>query len=366
MRLASATTLTAFRAERIAADQLSELTDAELRELGLPLGDRIRFRQALARTTLRPIRLSWSPSGGPSRWPFSTSWIPPASPNGWSPRTSSIRCGGTMRPASARYCGMAGRSRAFLGDGILAYFCYPVAHEDDPERAVRAALEAVAAVSRLTASDGTPLAARAGIATGRVVAGALFDGPATAIGGEPNQALGTTPNLAARLQALAPPAGVVIAAETAERLRGRFTLEDLGLHSLRGFAAPVRAFRALAERPRRARPQRGASRVAGFVGREAELALLHARWAAALAGQGGAVAVRGEAGIGKSRLARRFVATRAARRASATFAVFASPFHGDDPLQPVAAALRRIGASGWRRGAGCVGPTTSPAAAGRR
>jgi class 3 adenylate cyclase/predicted ATPase len=334
----------AFRAERIAPNQLSGLTDAELRELGLPLGDRIRFRLALARADPAP-----NPTGVVAeRRPLTVAFFDLVDSTGLAERVEPEDLLDTLRRYHEACIGpilrYGGQVARFLGDGILAYFCYPVAHEDDPERAVRAALEALAAVSRVTASDGGPLAARAGIATGRVVLGALFHGPATAVGGEPNQALGTTLNLAARLQTLAPPAGVVIAAETAARLRGRFPLEDLGLHPLRGFAAPVRAIRALAEGPHRARSQRRSSPAAGFVGREAELALLHTRWTAALAGRGGAVVVRGEAGIGKSRLARRFVATRAARGASATFAVFASPFHGDDPLQPVAAAL-----PGWAR-----------------
>ena len=119
-------------------------------------------------------------------------------------------------------------------------------------------------------------------------------------------------------------------------------MEDLGLQTVRGFVEPVHIFRVLAERPRRVRPHLGEARLAGFVGREAELALLHARWTQALDGRGGAVLVRGEAGIGKSRLARRFLVTREARGASSHFAVFGSPFHGDDPLWPAAAALRGL------------------------
>jgi class 3 adenylate cyclase len=332
----------AFRAQRIAPQQVFALTDAELRELGFPLGDRIRFRQALART--EPARMV------AERRPLTVAFFDLVDSTGLAERVEPEDLIDTLRRYHdacigpiLRYGGQVAR---FLGDGILAYFCYPVAHEDDPERAVRAALEAVAAVSRLTASDAVPLAARAGIATGRVVTGALFDGPATAVSGEPNQALGTTPNLAARLQTLALPGGVVIASGTADRLRGRFALEDLSQHSLRGFAAPVRAFRALAQRPHRAHWHRGVSRVAGFVGRHAELAFLHTRWSAAIAGRGGAVVVRGEAGIGKSRLARRFVSTRAARGASATFTIAASPFHGDDPLQPVTFALRGLARPG--------------------
>jgi class 3 adenylate cyclase/predicted ATPase len=342
----------AFRAERIAPDQLSEMTDADLRELGLVLGDRIRFRQALARIDLAP-----DPTGlVAERRPLTVAFFDLVDSTGLAERVEpedfleALRryheaCIGPI----LRYGGQVAR---FLGDGILAYFCYPVAHENDPERAVRAALDAVTAVSRCTASDGAPLAARAGIATGRVMVGALFCGPATAVGREPNQALGTAPNLAARLQALAPSAGVVIAAETAQRVRGRFDLEDLGLNPLRGFAMPVRAYRALAERPHRARSQHSASHVASFVGRESELAFLRSRWTAALAGRGGAVVVRGEAGIGKSRLARRFIATRAERGTSAVFTFFASPFHGNDPLHPVVAALRGLVRPG---GAGAQG-----------
>ena len=331
----------ALRAEQIALEQLAALTDAELRELGLPLGDRIRFRQALASNPVRPAPTSMVGE----RRPLTVAFFDLVDSTGLAERLDPEDLFDALRRYHEACIGpilrYGGQVSQFLGDGILAQFSYPVAHENDPERAVRAALDAVASVSRLTTADDTCLAARAGIATGRVVAGALFDRPDASVKGEPNQALGTTPNLAARLQALAPPAGVVVAAETARKLRGRFTLEDLGFQVLRGFAAPVRAFRAVAERPRWARSPHGATTpAAGFVGRGAELAVLHARWQDALAGHGGTVIVRGEAGIGKSRLVRRFTATRNARGASAAFAVFASPFHGDEPLQPMIAALR--------------------------
>lgn len=332
----------AFRAERIAPGQLTALTDAELRELGLTLGDRIRFRQALARTSFERGRTDTVAE----RRPLTVAFFDLVDSTGLAERLDAEDLVATLRRYHEACIGpilrYGGQVAQYLGDGILAQFCYPVAHEDDPERAVRAALDAVAAVSRLTAPDGTSLAARVGIATGLVVAGALFDSPEAPARGEPNQALGTTPNLAARLQALAPPAGIVVAAGTARKLRGSFILDDLGPRTLRGFSAPVQAFRVIAERPRSARPRRGAPRLAGFVGRTAELALLHARWEAALAGHGGVVTVRGEAGIGKSRLARRFVATRRNRGASVAFALFASPFHVDEPLQPVIAALQGL------------------------
>ncbi|MFO1143727.1 MAG: AAA family ATPase [Amaricoccus sp.] len=330
-----------FVAERIAMDQLAKLTDGELRELGLPLGDRLRFRSAVERDKLAFARAE----EGAERRPLTVAFLDLVDSTGLAQRLEADdvlyihrRYHQACIEPIQQYGGQVTR---FLGDAIRAYFCYPVAHEDDAERAVRASLAAVDAVGRLTAPDGLPLALRVGIATGRVVVGSLPAGKATAVAGEPGQALGTTPNLAARLQALAPPGGVVISAETAHRLHDRFTLQDLGLRNLRGFSQPTQAFAVLAERQRasRVRPKRGGGH---FVGRAAETAALDGAWSEAVAGRGGAVLLRGEAGIGKSRLARQFVAGRAARRASLNIGVSASPYYVDEPLWPVATALRSL------------------------
>lgn len=191
----------AFRAERIAPDQLRELTDTELRELGLSIGDRIRFRRAFA--TLGPAPHT-APAIGERR-PLTVAFIDLVDSTDLSARLhpedllEAMRCyhEACIDPIM-RY---GGQIRQFLGDGILTYFCFPVAHEDDPERAVRAALDAVKAVGRLEAPDGTPLAAHAGIATGLVVVKDLFYEPTAetrgAPGQAPGQALGSTPNLAA-------------------------------------------------------------------------------------------------------------------------------------------------------------------------
>jgi predicted ATPase/class 3 adenylate cyclase len=331
-----------FRDERISVDQLSRLTDGELRELGLPLGDRIRFRDAVARDRLAYTRSE----ARAERRPLTVVFLDLVDSTGLSQRVEAEdvfdihqryhdACIGPIQ----RYGGQVTR---YLGDAIRAYFCYPVAHEDDPERAVRAALEAAAAVGRLTAPDGAPLALRAGIATGRVVVGALAAGKATAVAGEPNQALGATPNLAARLQSLARPGGVVISAETAHRLRDRFVLKDLGLQDLRGFDEPVHAFEVQGERPRTPGLRLGPAGGARFVGRRDELAALDERWNEALDGRGSAVIVRGEAGIGKSRLVRQFIAGRLAARASLSISIAASSFNVDEPLWPVAMALRGL------------------------
>ena len=332
----------AFHAQRFSLDQLRGLTDIQLRELGLPTGDRVRFRRALL---LRDPALHPAPALAERR-PLTVVFIDLVDSTPLSVRLDPEDLLETLNQyydaCAAAILRYGGRVTQFQGDGIVACFCFPVAHEDDPERAVRAALAAVTAVGHLRTPDGTAIAARAGIATGLMVVGDLFREPLIVMSGELGQALGSTVNLASRLQALASPGGVVVAAETAARLRGRFVLEDLGLQPVRGFVEPVQLFRALTERPLRTRPYLGQARVAGFVGRETELALLHARWTQAIDGRGGAVLVRGEAGMGKSRLARHFLVTRAARGASSHFAVFGSPFHGDDPLWPTVAALRDL------------------------
>jgi predicted ATPase/class 3 adenylate cyclase len=190
----------------------------------------------------------------------------------------------------------------YMGDGILVLFGYPHAHEDDAERAVSAALTMVEAVGRLPSPlDATErLAVRIGIATGVVLAGDLIgDGAA-----EEEAILGETPNLAGRLQAAAPPNGVVIAARTHALIGGRFHCEDLGAHQLKGFDEPVPCWRVV--RPRRFASHftaMGAGGRAPVVGRKRELAWLLDCWRTAAAGRGDVVTLVGEAGIGKSRLA---------------------------------------------------------------
>jgi class 3 adenylate cyclase/predicted ATPase len=190
----------------------------------------------------------------------------------------------------------------FMGDGILVLFGYPHAHEDDAERAIRAALGMVGAVARLPSPlDGTgSLAVRIGIATGLVVAGDLIGEGAS----EEEAILGETPNLASRLQAAAPPHGIVIASSTHNLLGGRFLCEDMGTRSLKGFRDPVPCWRVVRVLPVVSNFK--AAGVAGrepLVGREDDVTWLLDLWRSAT-GHGGRVAMlAGEAGIGKSRLA---------------------------------------------------------------
>jgi class 3 adenylate cyclase len=190
-----------------------------------------------------------------------------------------------------------GHVAKYMGDGVLAYFGYPRAHEDDAERAVRAGLALVDAVGRMTASSGETLAARVGIATGVVMVGDLVgEGPA-----QEQTVVGETPNLAARLQALAQPGSVVISQTTRRLLGGLFELTDLGPQRLRGFAEPLSAWRVEGEG--RAEGRFEARQTAGLtplIGREEEIALLLRRWRQAADGEGQVVLLSGEPGIGQA------------------------------------------------------------------
>jgi class 3 adenylate cyclase/predicted ATPase len=223
----------------------------------------------------------------------------------------------------------------YMGDGVLVYFGYPQAHEDDPERAVRAALDAVAAVGALKSR--APLQARVGIATGVVVVGDLVGS------GEAQERgiVGETPNLAARLQALAEPNTVVVAESTRKLLGELFELEDLGARNLKGIAEPVRAWAALRASSVQSRFEAlHATGLTALVGREEELELLLGCWARAGSGEGQAVLLSGEAGIGKSRLTAVLI-EKLAGEPHTRLRYFCSPQHTDSPLYPIIGQMER-------------------------
>jgi class 3 adenylate cyclase len=227
----------------------------------------------------------------------------------------------------------------YMGDGVLVYFGYPQAHEDDAERAVRAGLGLVQAVGGL--KSGAPLQTRVGIATGLVVVGDLVGtGEAQERG-----ILGETPNLAARLQAVEPNT-VAIAESTRKLLGNLFELQELGAKHLKGIAEPVRAWAALRASSVESRFEALRTATTPLVGRDEELALLMRRWEQAKAGDGCIVLISGEPGIGKSRIAQTVV-ERIGAEPHTRMRYFCSPHHQDSALYPSIAQLER--AAGFRR-----------------
>ena len=223
----------------------------------------------------------------------------------------------------------------YMGDGVLVYFGYPQAHEDDAERAVRAGLELIAAVTALKSP--VPLQTRVGIATGLVVVGDLIGS------GEAQERgiVGETPNLAARLQGIAEPNMVVIAEATRRLLGNLFELRDLGARDLKGIAGPVRAWAALRASSVASRFEAlHASGLTELVGREEELELLLRRWSRAKRGEGEVVLLSGEAGIGKSRLTAALL-ERLSGEAPTRLRYFCSPQHTDSAFYPIIGQMER-------------------------
>jgi class 3 adenylate cyclase/predicted ATPase len=236
--------------------------------------------------------------------------------------------------AVARHDGFVAK---FMGDGLLAYFGYPSAQEQDPERAVQAALDIVSSIGSLPTPAGQALAVRIGIATGVVVIGDLLGSGAAA----ERLVVGETPNLAARLQAIAEPNTVVIAETTRRQIGNLFELSDLGPQELKGFGRPQSAWRV--HQAKSAAPNRFKALRSGdlpLVGRAAEFRLLAERWASAKSGQGRVVLIAAEAGMGKSRLA---AALREHIRGEQHVALryFCSPHHGQSAFHPIIGQLER-------------------------
>jgi class 3 adenylate cyclase/predicted ATPase len=235
----------------------------------------------------------------------------------------------------------AGHIAQYLGDGLLVYFGYPTAHEDDARRAVHAGLGIVEAIAtlntRLMKLFGVELAVRLGIHTGPVVVGVMGGG-----GRHEHLALGETPNIAARLEGLAAANAVVISSVTARLVRETFASEEMGTHTLRGVAEPmaISRVRGLLTTPSPDEEFVPAT-VPVLVGREEEDGLLRRRWTQSQAGLGQVVVVSGEAGIGKSALVGRL---RAHVRAEGLprMAFRCSPYHAASALYPVISHLERL------------------------
>jgi class 3 adenylate cyclase len=235
----------------------------------------------------------------------------------------------------------AGSIAQYLGDGLLVYFGYPQAHEDDAQRAVRTALGIVEAMAmlntRLVQDKRVHLAVRLGIHTGPVVVGDIGSG---------NQrerlALGDTPNLAARLQNLAEPDTVVLSETTARLVQGYFVCQDLGTQILKGVDTPVRVSQVVGESSAQSRLDVATvSGLTPLVGRETEVMLLLERWAQARDGLGQVVLLSGEAGIGKSRLVRTLT-ERVVHEGAPRLTLHCSPYHTNSAFYPVIDHLQRL------------------------
>jgi class 3 adenylate cyclase/predicted ATPase len=225
----------------------------------------------------------------------------------------------------------------FLGDGVLACFGYPSAHEDDAERGVRAGLSIAGAIGKLRDAGGEVLGVRIGIATGQVIVGDLI-GESVA---DKDTVIGETPNLAARLQALAQPGDTVISDRTRLLIGGLFDVEDLGFHHIKGFAEPMHVWRVVGEAPAESRFEAlHGKRLTPLVGREHELGILLERWASAKEGDGQVVLISGEAGVGKSRIVRA-LHERLADEPYVSLSHYCSPHHTHSAFHPVIGLLER-------------------------
>jgi predicted ATPase/class 3 adenylate cyclase len=239
------------------------------------------------------------------------------------------------RAATEAVTRFGGYVAQYLGDGVMAYFGWPQAHDDDVERAVRAGLAMLVAISKLNGDSLHPnLTARIGIDSGVVVIG-----PGTGKGAD---VFGDTPNVAARVQSAAEPGTVLVTDATHRLISGLFVVEDRGVHDLKGIAQPAQLYRVV--RPSGMRGRLGAAAASRgltpFIGREEELRLLTDRWERAIEGQGQVVLIVGEPGIGKSRLVQRF-REQIAAHPHTWLESAAVPFFQNTPFYPVAEMLRQ-------------------------
>jgi predicted ATPase/class 3 adenylate cyclase len=235
-----------------------------------------------------------------------------------------------------------GHIAQYLGDGLLVYFGYPLAHEDDAQRAVRAGLGMVEALgqlnTRLGQERGVQLTVRLGIHTGQAVVGEIGGGAK-----HEQLALGETPNVAARLQGIAAPNTLVISAATFQLLGGFFACQALGTHLLKGVAQPLAVYRVLAESTARSRLEAaGSTGLTPLVGREQEVALLRERWAQVMDGLGQVVLLSGEAGIGKSRLVQVLTEQVATEPQAWLTPCQCSPYYQNTALYPMIDLLERV------------------------
>jgi class 3 adenylate cyclase/tetratricopeptide (TPR) repeat protein len=347
----------AFRANEIDGKVLPDLTAEDLKELGVSaIGHRRAILTAIAKLSAssamqaevaKPPFATRPPQDAAERRQLTVMFVDLVGSTallaGLDPEDMREIIGAYHRCCAEQIAKAGGFVAKYMGDGVLAYFGYPQAHEDDAERAVRGALALIGAVPKLRARHDAALQVRVGLATGLVVVGDLVgEGDAQERG-----VVGETPNLAARLQALAEPGQVVISNSTRRLAGGMFEYHDLGRVSLKGLADAVQAWQVLGASAVESRfeAQHGVA-LTPLVGREEELELLRRRWHQAEEGEGRVMLLVGEAGIGKSRLTRALLEGLAGEP-HLLLRYFCSPHHRDSALFPVISQLEH--AAGFLR-----------------
>jgi class 3 adenylate cyclase/predicted ATPase len=346
--------VTAFRENNVEAEMLPRLTVEDLKDLGvISVGHRRKLLEAIT-----DLRERSTPLSAPS------AKVTKTTPNTLSPTCAERRqltvmfadlVGSTALSArldpeemgevirvyqdtvAREVRGFDGHVAKYMGDGVLVYFGWPTAHEDAAERAVRAGLSIVGAVAQLRSPKEDPLSARVGIATGLVVVGELVGDQEA----RERTVVGETPNLAARLQGLAPPSTVIVAEGTRRLLGALFEFGELGPVILKGFDTTVRAFQVRGEGRAESRFEAlHAGALTPLVGRKQELALLLERWSRAMEGEGQVILLCGEPGIGKSRIVRA-LQQRLADEQYTMLSHYCSPYHMNSAFFPVIGLLER-------------------------
>lgn len=333
-----------FEENEIDLAALPSLTEDHLKELEIPLGPRVKMLNAIAalRSGLEPL----PPAETSAQHASSTHEAERRQVTVmFADLADSTSLSGSLDPEDLRDVLKAyqsavagavkqygGNVAKYMGDGVLCYFGWPAAHEDDAERACRAGLQTVQETASLRTPQGAALSARVGLATGLVVVGDLIGEGAA----QENAIVGETPNLSARLQSTAKPGQVVVDGLTRQLAGSRITCEDLGLREFKGIAKPTQVWSAVGETADSdaellARQRRS---VVPSVGRDHEANLLDAKWQLAKDGEGQAVLLSGEAGIGKSHLVQLMVdATKAENVFRMRFQC--SPHHVNTALYPI-------------------------------
>jgi len=330
----------------VSMDVLFDLSDEDLKELGLTLGQRRRLLKAIGNKDASASEsVAQKPQAGAlvdraERRQLTVMFVDLVGSTALSARLDPEEMRHVIRAYQNTVAGeiarFEGHVARFMGDGVLAYFGWPQAHEDEADRAVRTGFAIVRSVSGLPTKSQEALAARVGIATGLVVVGDLVG-----VGAAQEEAvIGETPNLAARLQGAAEPGQVAISEQTRRLVGSSFVIVDVGPRQLKGLEYPVPMFAVTGEGAAASSrfETRPGLRVGPIVGRDQELALLQERWSGAVVGEGQGVLLTGEAGIGKSRLA---LALRDALRGQPHVAIRyqCSPYHRDSALWSVVQQL---------------------------